>query len=118
MPSYPRPGERGERELNCPIEVGLDPQRMACGCKDRDRFVIAVADQAWRHRHAELGDRVQGGHQELRYLTQVRDAGEEVDQHRANVPSGCDPLEDVDEPRGIAAQLAGADVAEIEGGMA
>src|SRR6185369_9175517 len=66
----------------------------------------------------QLRDRVQGSHQQLRDFTKVCNAGKEVDQYRTNVPPGCDPLEDVDEPRGVAAQLAGADITEVEGGMA
>src|SRR4029450_4626399 len=42
----------------------------------------------------------------------------EIDQHGANLAPRRDPPEHMNEPRRIAAQLAGADVAEIEGSMA
>src|SRR5690349_4658110 len=72
-----------------------------------------VPDETRNDRYFQCGRLTNRGDQKLRKLTEFGDARENIDEHHADARCFAYPLKHFDEPRGFAAQPAGADIEKI-----
>src|SRR5712671_1402477 len=102
-------------EFDGAVEVRLDGHASIGRTQDTDGIFKIAPDQPRDDRNAEFGHLRGRLNQQTGKFRQVSDAGEYVDQYDTHVWPRHDPTHHRNQPRWIATELTGTDVAEIDG---